>query len=75
MNVSNQEIHANLWPTFKKLLETTDAAAGWKYEESFKFALDSMKSDYNLSSNSLILKDKNIQSRFGFHFIIHCHHH
>ena len=73
INVSNQEIHANLWPTFKKLLETTDAAAGWKYETVLTHAVNSIKKEYKLTTSD-ILEDIHFQYRVCFYFIMTLYH-
>jgi hypothetical protein len=74
LHVTGPEVHVNLWPTFKQLMTTNDAASGWKYESSFKYALDCVKCDYNTTSNSSILEDNEMQVRLGFHFIMHIYH-
>lgn len=74
LHVTGPEVHANLWPTFKQLVATTGAASGWKYEQSFKHALDCVKCDYKITSNSGILEDNEMQVRLGFHFIMHLYH-
>jgi hypothetical protein len=75
LSTSDQEVHANLWPTFSQLVATAGVAeSGWKYERSFQYAIDAVKREYNLTSNSRILEDKAIQCRLGFHFIMHIYH-
>jgi len=74
LNVSGLEVHANLWPTFKQLVATPGAASGWKYEPSFRYALDSAKSEYKWPTNGHILENKEIQCRIGFYFIMHLYH-
>jgi hypothetical protein len=74
LSVSDRDVHANLWPTFQQLVAITGAADGWKYEPSFKYALDCVKCDYRLTTNSCILENEVIQRRLGFHFIMHLYH-
>jgi hypothetical protein len=74
LNVSDRDVHANLWPTFQQLVAITGAADGWKYETSFKYALDCVKCDNRLTTNSYILENEDIQRRLGFHFIMHLYH-
>ena len=73
LNVSGRDVHAALWPTFKQLLETTDAAAGWKYESAFNYARDSVTKEYNVKCGD-ILEDNHLQCRVGFYFIMHLYH-
>jgi len=74
LSVSDRDVHTNLWPTFQQLVAITGAADGWKYEPSFKYALDCVKCDYMLTTNSCILENEVIQRRLGFHFIMHLYH-
>jgi hypothetical protein len=74
LSVSDRDVHANLWPAFQQLVAITGAADGWKYEPSFKYALDCVKCEYRLTTNSCILENEVIQRRLGFYFIMHLYH-
>lgn len=74
LNVSGLEVHDKLWPTFKQLLLITPYIAyDWKYESSFKYALDSVTNECKVT-NSHILEDKALQLKIGFNFIMHLYH-
>lgn len=78
LNISGEDVHANLWPLFQQLLSSSTpetATKGWNYANSFAYALDSVKSEqHHQIKNSDILETKNYQLRLGFFFIMHIHH-
>ena len=77
LNVSSQDVHDALWPTFKQLLSPSNIS-GWKYEQSFRYALatviDEMDKAEADEAEANILSNKEYQLRLCFYFIMHLYH-
>ena len=74
LNVSSHDVHDALWPTFKQLLSQSNIS-GWKYEESFKYALATVIDEMDKAEpKANILSNKEYQLRLCFYFIMHLYH-
>lgn len=78
LHISGEDVHANLWSLFSDILSTNSENAvytsEWKYAESFKYAVESIKRENHIESNSELLENKELQTRICFYFIMHIHH-
>lgn len=78
LHVSGEDVHANLWSLFSDILSTNSENAvytsEWKYAAPFKNAVESIKRENNIKTNSELLENKQLQIRICFFFIMHIHH-
>ena len=78
LNITTQDIHTNLWSLFSDILSMNSDSAvytsEWKYAASFKYAVESIKRENHIESNSELLENQQLQTRICFFFIMHIHH-
>ena len=73
LHTNSYEVYDALWDSVFKVLIMSESrniiVSEWKYKNAFNYALND---EENRSGN--LLKDKNLQLKFGFNFMLYIHH-